>query len=642
MPEPLRETTFSVEPAEGRGHQADRRESRARGATSRGQINHDDREATEATKAYHRSSCLEPDRLGARPERLDWGSQPIAFRRYPGAPRIELPFADEKRVEQGPELGREPGPLGLATVARLLEHSLGLAGWKRRAHAGFGLRIVPSAGNLHPLETYVLAPELEVGNGHGAALYHYSPFDHALERRRRLPASAWWSLLAACPEAQIFVGLSAIYWRSAWKYGERAFRLCHLDAGHAVAALDASAALEGQSLCWVDAATSDLGRLLGLGAPTVPGSSSGLGPDSRPGTGSVCGPETEDPVCLLAVQARGARACVGTWRPGPETLSALEDIPLLGEPSRIGEGGHRPWPGLAAVVRATGCRVAPSGSGLAAIASTATTPENAVAHRPWTREVLRRRRSRSEYADRPLVRSDFLAMVGRLAGNAGASPIFPWRDELAVALFVHRVEDVEPGLYVAVEAGGSGQEADTSGLLAALGSTFEWQSTDHGGPGWGLVRLAEGDARRAASHLAGDQPAAGDGAFLALFLGLFDSLHRDGAWAYRRLHWQAGQLGHGLYLEAEARGLGATGLAGFFDEPLAHLLGLSIGERSEGDLRGREGRGGDWRPLYLSAVGHRDAEDPELQDPYAHRGTGADPAPASRGGICWPRAPRAR
>ncbi|MCZ7584654.1 MAG: hypothetical protein M5R36_15690 [Deltaproteobacteria bacterium] len=41
------------------------------------------------------------------------------------------------------------------------------------------------------------------------------------------------------------MGLSSIYWRESWKYGERAFRYCQHDAGHAIAAVAISAAALG-------------------------------------------------------------------------------------------------------------------------------------------------------------------------------------------------------------------------------------------------------------------------------------------------------------------------------------------------------------------------------------------------------------
>ena len=33
------------------------------------------------------------------------------------------------------------------------------------------------------------------------------------------------------------VALTSIHWREAWKYGERAFRYCQHDLGHAIAAV---------------------------------------------------------------------------------------------------------------------------------------------------------------------------------------------------------------------------------------------------------------------------------------------------------------------------------------------------------------------------------------------------------------------
>ena len=51
----------------------------------------------------------------------------------------------------------------------------------------------------------------------------------------------------AFPPQAFLVGLSSVYWREAWKYGERAFRYCQHDAGHAVGALRIAAATLGWS-----------------------------------------------------------------------------------------------------------------------------------------------------------------------------------------------------------------------------------------------------------------------------------------------------------------------------------------------------------------------------------------------------------
>ena len=73
---------------------------------------------------------------------------------------------------------------------------------------------------------------------------------------------------------------------------------------------------------------------------------------------------------------------------------------------------------------------------------------------------------------------------------------------------------------------------------------------------------------------------------------------------YRRLHLEAGAVGHALYLEAEASGLRGTAMGCFLDEETHALLGL-------------EGRA--FQVLYHFAVG-RPFEDPRLRtaEPYGH------------------------
>lgn len=545
---------------------------------------------------YHRLSSIDPDRPAAMPEELEWRHQPVPFRRYDGVPRIFLPWTRgevSNGAEQDPvEAGRRPcrgvKTVTLDVLGRLLERSLALAGWKRSGRAAFGLRVTPSAGNLHPLESYVLAaglesrgPEPELADG--ATLYHYSPFDHALERRRGLPGPVWSALRAASPRGELFFGLSAIYWRCAWKYGERSFRLSHLDGGHAMAALDAAASLEGYGVRYVDVAGADLRRLLGLVEPIRQ--------------------EAEDAVCLLALEPRDSGASWGRWDPPVEARKALVSFPPDGTPTDLGKP-HRFWPGILSVARASHRRRDPPSTDLAQI-QTMETPG-------WGADVLRRRRSRCRFEDRCLSREVLDRLLDSLVDHG--SSVFPWRGDLAVVLFVHRIDGLEAGLLAALPTGWP-----LSTLRGALRQDFEWRREVSDRRAWNLWRLASGDARRAAAHLAGGQSAAGDSAFTALFLARFEPLLKEqGGFAYRRVHWQAGELGHRLYLAAEAQGLGATGLAGFFDGQLGTVLGL---------------QGAAWCPVYLCAVGHRSGTDPVLESPYAHRRRGAVPVPASAGGL---------
>jgi nitroreductase len=67
------------------------------------------------------------------------------------------------------------------------------------------------------------------------------------------------------PPLAFLVGLSSVYWRETWKYGERAFRYCQHDAGHAIGTLRIAAAALGWSARVLDGmADATVGALLGL------------------------------------------------------------------------------------------------------------------------------------------------------------------------------------------------------------------------------------------------------------------------------------------------------------------------------------------------------------------------------------------
>ena len=47
---------------------------------------------------------------------------------------------------------------------------------------------------------------------------------------------------------------------------------------------------------------------------------------------------------------------------------------------------------------------------------------------------------------------------------------------------------------------------------------------------------------------------------------------------YRYAHFEAGAIGHRLYIAAEAVGLGATGIGAFFDDEVHTYLGFTPGQ----------------------------------------------------------------
>lgn len=81
--------------------------------------------------------------------------------------------------------------------------------------------------------------ELEALNEANPAVYHYSPVNHALEKRMEVPTDIYNELMIQLCASQnsFLVAISSVNWREIWKYGERAFRYCQLDVGHAVGSL---------------------------------------------------------------------------------------------------------------------------------------------------------------------------------------------------------------------------------------------------------------------------------------------------------------------------------------------------------------------------------------------------------------------
>src|SRR5580698_5678555 len=212
--------------------------------------------------AYHERTKHRPERYANAPHGLDWASQPNPFRRFTGAPMFRLPLSGPDETPPAATLFGAatvtPQPFTLDAVSLFFELSLSLSARKEIAGTGWYLRMNPSSGNLHPTEAYAVLPAIE-GLPGGAGVYHYAPLQHALEQRAR------WSISAVSDEDGFYVGLASIVWREAWKYGERAFRYCQHDVGHALAALRfAAAALGWRAQLMPEWDDARIARLLGL------------------------------------------------------------------------------------------------------------------------------------------------------------------------------------------------------------------------------------------------------------------------------------------------------------------------------------------------------------------------------------------
>jgi len=135
-----------------------------------------------------------------------------------------------------------------------------------------------------------------------------------------------------------------------------------------------------------------------------------------------------------------------------------------------------------------------------------------------------------------------------------------------LALFVHRVEGLERGLYAFVR-----EAAAVEPLKHSMARDWRWQKI---GPSHlPLYFLWPHDARDAARLVCCHQDIAADSCYALGMLASFAGLENS-PWRYRRLYWECGMIGQTLYLEAEAAGIRATGIGCFFDDEMHRLLGL--------------------------------------------------------------------
>lgn len=524
---------------------------------------------------YHEATKHHPERYARSPGYMDWDNQPNPFRVYEGAPVVPLPL-----LAQDPSLGHgalyESGaaglPLTLANIAGFLELSMGLSAWKAISGSRWPLRMNPSSGNLHPTELHLVLPRLP---GCTAGVYHYAPLQHALERRAELPAALWRKAAAHFGREGFLAGLTSIHWRESWKYGERAFRYCNHDAGHALAALRFAANLFGWRLtCLTALSDAAVETVLGLRRTDYPSLDE----------------EHPDLLCLVHADGRG---------PIPPTLpedlvAAFDEIPFTGRPNALSRE-HLDWEiiGRAAELSRKPATLAapPRFETPRAVAATASALTAAA--------IIRRRRSATDFdRRRGIPRSHFLSMLDRTRPRDGTAPFDAGLGEpaLHLVIFLHQVEGLPPGLYFF-----SRDDRDLPEVRGMARPEFAWEAVEADFP---LYLLEPGDFRRTAAMVSCHQDIAGASAFSLGMLARFGNTVRREPFRYRHLFWESGMIGQVLYLEAEAHGVRGTGIGCFFDDAVHELLGLP-------DDR--------YQSLYHFTVGHP-LEDARLTTlpPYSH------------------------
>jgi SagB-type dehydrogenase family enzyme len=438
---------------------------------------------TAVAHRYHELTkhSYESVRRGAR--FLDWANRPHPFKEYVDVEPRPLPTDSE--------------------LGRLLRGGAGVV--RTRTHGGvdtYHFRTYSSAGALYPIEVYV---------ADAGGLWHFHPLEGALRRLREEDVRG---RLAA---AKTVLALTGVLWRSAWKYGARAYRHLFWDAGTMLANLLALAgADEYEARVLTGFVDGEVNTALG-----VDGEREAALALLALGTGEPVSTVESLPALELAVAPLSARE---ESHPEAHALHAASGLATVEEVGRF-RGGHvpdEPEPGRS---------------------------------REELEAVLRRRGSAREFALAPVARVDAEAIL-----SAALSPIpadVPPTNE--VYLVANALEGLEPGAY-------------------------RFTRRD------GFELLRAGSFRAQAGYLALEQPLGARAAATVFFLAdLEQVLAACGNRGYRAVQLEAGIRTGRVYLEAYARGLGATASTFYDDEvtaffapgtSLTPLLCVAFGRRA--------------------------------------------------------------
>jgi len=349
-------------------------------------------------------------------------------------------------------------------------------------------------------------------------LYHFAIQNHSLDPLRKGDVPG----MVQGDESHLTFFLTAIFFRSAWKYRARAYRYHLLDTGHVAENLFlALKALELPFRISYDFEDIAANRLLGL--------------------------DDQKEVALAIIDVPGGKWISENYK-GP--------IPTLPEPmlqaSRV-SAKEIDYPAVREMHQA-GMPVVSSKAGTEMIHELGLSP------RIWTPietpsswpestdypDAVFRRRSRRNFVKKAMSKESMNALLDGVCRSDG----FPDDQGVAVGFLAGQVEDMTPGFYL----------LDRKRMSYALVSSPELMARS--------------------SSICLDQEWLANTGVHFLFLANLDVLEKQwGPRGYRYAMLTAGRLGERLYVAAEAMGLGCCGIGALYDGEAMEMLGLNQNSR---------------------------------------------------------------
>jgi SagB-type dehydrogenase family enzyme len=172
---------------------------------------------------YHQNTKHSYNSIRVNPNRVNWNNPPNKFKFYP------------KEYTRIPLLSQNDNYNFLYLIS-------GISAKKTYPGVEYYLRVNPSAGALYPNELYFQVRNV---SGFEDGIYHLEVASSSAVLLQKLELNEGIEeLLELSYSVDGFIFfVSSLYFRSSWKYKNRAFRYCLLDAGHLIGTIEASSYL---------------------------------------------------------------------------------------------------------------------------------------------------------------------------------------------------------------------------------------------------------------------------------------------------------------------------------------------------------------------------------------------------------------
>ncbi|MEJ2637428.1 MAG: SagB/ThcOx family dehydrogenase [Calditrichia bacterium] len=450
--------------------------------------------------------------------------QPPTFKNYPGKPAValkkDLP-ADGQTLAHSMEASSKfaafrklkAAPLTLDTVSQLLFLTNGVTLVRDFPAKKVYLRAAPSASSLQPIEIYLYAHDVE---GLERGFYYFQPLQHQLLRIkdgdfRELISEAGYELdfLKNAPAVFFF---TSVFSRNSWRYRNRAYRYCLMDAGYigenfvlGAAGLDLAADLVGD---FVDGEVNELLGIDGFDEAAILLAAVGAdaGPiDEMEYRFGMHTPENDLINEHFKSLVRGIHNNSNHFRPREKAVNVDVKLPFKREP--LARSGAGEMTGL---------------------------PAPRKLDRQKTFQIIQKRRSSHNFLRSPLTLEEFSTLLDSLNG---VPVLYDYRSFMT-HLVVNDVAGLKNGIY-----------------------RYHPQENR-------VELVREGTYRGDVSYLTLAQDAVFNCSVAFFFSADFEDINIFSNRGYRYAHFNIGMLSEIIYLASVAMGIGARGIGNFFDDSI--------------------------------------------------------------------------